>query len=485
MTKRQIIVLAASFISLTIMMGLAPEKSRAVTPIAPGILPFTQLPLSTLKASAKKVFAHYVPVFPLSLDNLPSASDYYQSAYLNPSGEAGKHAYCGGYLFERPLPQAVQTQSNWDLANMETEVQRASACGLDGFTVDIMATSGVEWSRVLDLFNAAAVVDPTFKCVIMPDMAAEFSTEPNNVVPAIEALAKSPAAYRLADGRLVVAPFDAQLQSPTWWKNILAELKTAGVNVAFVPLFQGWRTYSTAYASISYGFADWADDNPVGSAMFNGASPASAVHKYVTTWMAPVSPQDFRPKDLDYQEAENTTNYRINWQGAIANNADWVQVVTWNDYSESTEISPSSKTQYSFYDLTAYYIQWFKTGVQPAITHDVVYYLHRAQPSSVIPNPAVQPDQYVNYGSTATSNNLEILSFMTKPSTIKIVDGASVTTQNVPAGMTSTMVALQPGQISFQVIRSGATVTSGVSPWAVGLTAPYQNFLYEGGSSSR
>ena len=57
--------------------------------------------------------------------------------------------------------------------------------------------------------------------------------------------------------------------------------------------------------------------------------------------MQAVSAQDERPYASTYDEADNTANLRMTWTAAI-NGADWVQIPTWNDYSEGTEISPST-----------------------------------------------------------------------------------------------------------------------------------------------
>ena len=71
--------------------------------------------------------------------------------------------------------------------------------------------------------------------------------------------------------------------------------------------------------------------------------------------MAPVRPQDCRPRAGMAGEAHNSELFRAMWQTAIDYNAGWVQLVTWSDYSEGTEIAPSTGTRWAFYDLTAYY----------------------------------------------------------------------------------------------------------------------------------
>jgi len=60
-------------------------------------------------------------------------------------------------------------------------------------------------------------------------------------------------------------------------------------------------------------------------------------------WMQPVSVQDERPNQSLYDEADNSENLRVTWTAAIAD-ADWVQIPTWNDYSEGAQVAPSTGT---------------------------------------------------------------------------------------------------------------------------------------------
>ena len=78
----------------------------------------------------------------MSIDNKEPNIDHYTNGYLEPNGENGKHAAYGGFLRERPLPQAPLATTAWELENMKTEVRRATAAGLDGFTVDVLSVNG-------------------------------------------------------------------------------------------------------------------------------------------------------------------------------------------------------------------------------------------------------------------------------------------------------------------------------------------------------
>ena len=465
--------------------------SAAVTPAADlaatqaAAWPFAPPPLTTLRASPKKVFAHYFTPFPVSIDNKAPESDYYAVNYLQPGGENGKFAGSGGFIKQRPLPRPVIAGADWARTDAAQDVRRAAALGIDGFAVDLLATSGTHWARAQQMMDVAASIDSGFKILLMPDMEAEFKAQPGNVLTAVRALAAHPAAHRLHDGRLVLAPYNAQNQSVAWWTNLLATLKAEGIEVAFFPVFQGWGRFAAAFAPISHGMSDWGDRSPGVNRAWQ-AAPAQA-HGLGMQWMSTVSPQDTRAKDLIYWEARNSENYRVMWESAINGGADWVQIVTWNDYSESTEIAPSSGTQWSFYDLTAYYVAWFKTGVRPSVTRDALMYFHRNQATSAVlaANKQTRPYSPMR-GSDAPADDIEVLVFATAPATVQVRVGRRLMgSQAVPSGVTPVRVPLAEGTPAFRLVRDNTTVAAVQSGFPICNTIIYQDLLYRGGSSLR
>lgn len=467
---------AVALLLLLCLPALAPAAAES------SFLPFNRLPAARLRASPRKVFAHYFPPFPISIDNRPPEQDYYTTQFLDPAGEGGRHLAYGGFLRDRPLPRPPRAGADWAHEDMCEEVRRAAAIGLDGFACDILASTGQNWSRIQDLMAAAAETDPGFKIVLEPDMTAEFRAHPERLVGAIETLARSPAAYRLADGRLVVAPYNAQAQTPAWWRQTLSDLHTGGVDVALVPIFQGWDRYAASYAPFSLGFSDWGPRDPISAALLERA-PAAA-HKSVSIWMAPVSPQDMRPKAHSYWEAHNSLNYRKMWQSAIGGGADWVQVVTWNDYSEGTEISPSASLGYSFYDLTAYYIQWFKTGSPPPIRRDVLYYFHRVHSVDAPPDATRQDSPFARRGPQAPVDQVELLGFLKAPGVLGVTLAGQSYRETVPTGVQSVRVPLAAGTPAFTLSRRGRPLIKLTSRWPIQATVVYQDLLYHGGDSA-
>lgn len=446
--------------------------------------PFQVPDLATLRASPKKVFAHYFTPFPVSIDNLAAPADYYGSHYLSPQGEGGKFAGSGGFIKQRPLPRTVLNAPTWTQTDAAQDVRRAAALGIDGFAVDLLASSGVHWERAQRMLDTAAATDSGFRILLMPDMESEFKAQPANMLTVVRALARHPAAYRLPDGRLVLSPYNAQNQPADWWKSQLATLKAEGIDIALWPVFQGWSRHAQAFAPISLGFSDWGVRSPGVNRAWKDA-PAQA-HAWNVKWMATVSPQDARAKDLIFWEAGNSENYRVMWDNAIAGGADWAHIVTWNDYSEATEVAPSSGTQWSFYDLTAYYTAWFKSGAAPAIHKDALYYFHRRHSTAAQPDLTKQTRRYVPAnGSDAAADDIEVLVFARAPARLRVSVGAQVTERDVPAGLTSVRVPLAEGTPVFELLRDGATVASVRSGFAVNNRIVYQDMLYRSGASTR
>lgn len=461
---------------------LAEDRGPAV-PINDA-LPFDLPSTQELRSSPKKVFAHYFTPYPLSIDNKPPDEDYYSQHYLAVDGENGKHRPYGGYLRQRPVPQAPRPDEDWDTVNFEEEIRRAIGIGLDGFTVDMLSFEGVHWERTKGLLDAAFRVDPGFRILLMPDMEAGFKSHPEELAGAIEALAGHPSVFRRPDDRLVISPFNTQRQSAKWWKEWLIGMKALGVDISFVPLFQDWRRYADDFAAFSDGFSDWGWRSPRTQRSWRDV-PRQA-REWVSLWMAPVAPQDMRPRSQEYWEVGNSEGFRVMWENAIHGEADWVQLITWNDYSESTAVAPSTGTQWSFYDLSAYYITFFKTSRPPEIKRDVLYYFHRTHPASALPDPDQQPKIFrPAEGSDPPRDEIELLGFLTGPGILEIEINGTIHRRKAPAGVTSFQVPLTEGRPIFRLRRGGRNRITLKSAFSISSDISRQSLLVHGGSSTR
>ena len=221
------------------------------------------------------------------------------------------------------------------------------------------------------------------------------------------------------------------------------------------------------FDSMSFGFADW-------GAAFASAAGGLAVHtKHIhdlnqgKKYMFPITPQSFRPNQQDYWEANNSQTLQAQMKAAIDSGADWIQFVTWNDYSENAQISPSVGTGYAYHDLAAYYLRWYKTGVAPAITADALYYFHW---NSLARTPPRNGRAFRVPAGPAPSDNVELVAFLTAPATLEILQSFTVPLE---AGTTP----------SFRMVRNGVTVTQVTSTTAVKTSTTYPDLVYHGGTS--
>ncbi|MFE5768060.1 glycoside hydrolase family 71 protein [Streptomyces sp. NPDC056485] len=466
--------------------GRAPGAGDAGGGRSAGALPF-DLPapaaLRTGEAGRKLVFAHYFTPYPLSLDNASADADYYTRNYLNPAGENGKHERYGGLLRDRPLPTPPKS-GNWERANLEQEVRTARAAGLDGFTLDMLSLSGPNRDRAQLLMEAAHTVDPAFKIMLMPDMTSLNTDDPGVLADAVAALGKAPAAHRLGDGRLVVSPFKAEAKSVAWWTRVLDLLRTRhGIRTAFVPTFLDYDANSAGFAPISHGFSEWGSRSYVGQE--SATRDVQRAHGMGKIWMQPVSVQDARPNQGVYDEAGNTATLRSTWTHAIDDGADWVQLTTWNDYSEGSQFAPSLHNGYAYLDLSSYYLTKFKTGSWPKIVRDTLYVSARTQFASADPAGAQSLVMSLRKGSAAPRDTVEVLSFLRAPATVRTVVGAARDAHEAPAGIHSELLPLRPGTSSAAVVRDGKAGAEVELPYAADRTVQVQDLQYYAVTSGR
>jgi len=485
-------------LALGVALGilLAGTLSVPVPIITPAIaagstmLPF-DLPSAASLHAGKQVFAHYVPWYPLSLDNLAASTpDYYNKNYLAVNGENGKYAAHGGLMRDRPSPRPPVLGADWRVKDMETEIRRAQSSGLDGFVVSIPSFGNTR-SRLAtnDLIQAAQTVG-NFTIMLRPNMISGSlkAISPAALAKEIALLGKSSAVYRLPDRRLVVSPFMAEAASVTFWQSFISEMKTSyQEDVAFWPMFLNEVTWGPSFKDVSYGEATWgertaANNDPSLTSPTSKVGRVKAVHDRGSKWMQPVSLGDARPAQSKFYEPQNSENLRRTWAIAIASQSDMVHIPTWNDFAEGSQIGPSEKMGWAPSDINSYYLTWYKTGSAPTIVRDAVYVSNRKHLSNA-PIPYLQVMKTVN--NARVYDDAEALIFLTAPATVTVSSGARSATCEAPAGVSTCRVALATGAVKAKVVRSGRTVSTVESSAPVTASPAVQDMDYIYTSSLR
>lgn len=450
------------------------------------------LDYAALKASPKKLFAHYFQTFPISVDNAAPATDYYQHGYMLASGESGAHAAEGGYLRDRPQYGSPQHPLSGDYVTADaiTDIQQAIAGGIDGFLCDVMSTGSKGWTFYQSAFAAANANFPNFYVIPMIDTGGSIGGyTASQISDAIYAFSQGSAAYYLADGRMFVSSFHPEAKALAWWQAIFADLQTRhGINAAFLPAYLNIGA-ATTYAGQpwTYGSGYWGDGSD--PQIQAGATDQSvAVKGRGEKFMYPIQGQNIRNYSSVFDEADGTAALREAWVRALTENPDCIQYVTWNDYSEGGEYNNSVAGGLTQLDISTYYLTQWKLGSPPAILRDAVYLAHRNQIAGTTPSGGQTSlsAQWVRTNRMAVQNIVEVLTFLTDSATVTVTIGGVDHTYTAPAGMNAQTYPLAVGAApSVTVTRNGTTTASVTSPAAV-LSAPVKDdYQYFRASSLR
>ncbi|MDB5175884.1 MAG: C-terminal target protein [Candidatus Saccharibacteria bacterium] len=492
------------------------------TPANP--LPFDPASTATFRNASKKVFAHYMETYPISQSNSPMGSaDYYDAHFVPPGlvenfAGAKDYAQVGGMWRERPLKRSQYPANvDWQTEDAKLEIGNATSAGIDGFAVDLLTqTAGSQNDKTLQaLLKGATQLNNGFKIMLVPDASVLPDGNANGTALgdyiANMVLGPYGSAVYQVNGKVVMAPFYPESKDVggdagvNYWKAVIAQLAVRGIGTYFVPTFLTFNdTNANAYAPISEGMGRWGDASATVNTAANMKSFADRAHARTgksgnkLIYLQPVRAQDTRPRggsgnagiaDGTYWEANNSENLRNTWNGAI-DNAEWVELMTWNDYAETSEIAPSTHIGYSLLDLSAYYIHRFKFGAYPAIKRDVIYVSNRDEFAGTYPptKPTVQSaaELYfmkLNSGGPAR-NKVEVVSFLTAPQSISVTIGGVTQSYTAPAGQSVQLFDLKNGAVSASINYANGTkrVVNGTTVTPNPLV---QDFMYRYANSAR
>jgi hypothetical protein len=453
----------------------------------PSVWPFMRASSADLAKSPRKVLVHYFPFFVLSYENAPLDMDHW-AEFTSRKGINGRFADIGGYTRERPLTPTRSNHPNWRYIDAAVDILRAQLIGADAFGVDVPAiSSGARPSQVRILCATAAAIAPGFRIAFEPGTASlnQSNATAADLADELADLGTCPAAYRMEDGRLLVMPFGPDLKPVEYWMEVLERLRKRGERVAFVPDFLDLGRNLDRFLSLSSGVTFWGPRDPDAAEVGPLRAMEQNARSKSPLWLQPVAPQDVRPKASIFWEAANTQLFRALWMQAIRDHVQYVHVLTWNDYGETTEIEPSSGIQFLFYDLSAYFVTWFKLGRPPPIVSDAIYYSHRTEIYVDGEHPKRDDKPFKQMGVTPMNNAVEMVAMLGEPATLEIEVAGETLRLAAPAGLSVFKVPAKPGRPIFRIRRRGALVVEKTSDWTIEDHPTKANPAYFGGSSTR
>ncbi len=440
-------------------------------PLPPEVIPFAQPPLATMQASDKLVVAHWHQ-FPISRNKGSAERDSYARMLAGDDDGMG--------IRLRPLGRPARSGRDWETADALVDIRWAQAIGVDAFLINLATDmkNWWAWPEYIRYLQAARRLGTGFR--IAPNIDCVDPESGRGMAETIVARLKdagelaSPSQLRIK-GKFVVGAFYANNCGVPYWTEFKGAMKSAGLDPLLVCVMLG-GAYRPEFDGVCDAWSDWGRKDPWSASGSAYASRYGGVKDEPI--MAAISPGDirYRQDETIAYEQKGSQTLRINWEEAIKTGADWAQLVTWNDIVEHSAFFPNTAQQFAVYDLTAYYIAWFKTGKPPRITRDAVYYFHRI--ARVPPAPRLR--------SGSWANEVEAVAFLTAPATVEIVTDAGTTRSDFPAGMHVLSAPLPAaGKPRFRIVRNGAAVAEVTSAFAVGPMPARNDVVYRAGGSLR
>ena len=215
--------------------------------------------------------------------------------------------------------------------------------------------------------------------------------------------------------------------------------------------------------------------------------------------MMGVSPQ-YRGLGSNFRvfDARGFSGMAAQWQAAIEAGADWVELVTWNDWGEATYVEPfGGRALYplwnghwgeltahdAFLEASRYYIDWFKRGTPPMVAHDAIYYFYRPHLKSAEGLATIQPEERGRPdGVERLLDAVFLTARLREPAELVVTVGNSSNIRPLKAGLSQLAVPLALGAVSLKLQRNGQTLAEKQLELKVTTARPATSICFRGRS---
>ena len=394
------------------------------------------------------------------------------------------------------------------IEDYQREIRAAQAAGIDGFALNCGGWTVREphyKKRTLLIYQAAKELGTDFKLFISVDNATHLTAA--EIRDMVECFRDHPNQFR-HDGKPVLSTFGGKLPQTEFIRQEFQGVRA----IVYVPFYyprpaaempnqaqaeQVFREHPSLDGFFHFGAAGTPDQI------------AASNHLLARTWlgagkifMAGITPY-YRGLGGNYRvfESHGFEGLAKQWEGAIADQATWVEIVTWNDWGETSYVAPfGAPAETNFWnnhwgpmlshaaclEASRHYIAWYKTGTPPKIAEDALFYAYRLHPKTVpgLLKPG-DPERKLALPSGADKllDDVFVTLFLTAPAQLTIHSGDTDKTFEVPAGIQHLAMPFAPGRQRFVVVRDGATLIDKTGEQEISATDAWGNFnLFAGGA---
>lgn len=379
------------------------------------------------------------------------------------------------------------------------EIELARRYGIDGFALNCG-----EWKKLQPdgkiqdtyyvqnadrIYQAAKDEGGDFKLFMSPDFAGlmiRMLTD-LNVTDMVERYYDHPNQFRY-DGKLFLSGYSGTVNQ---YDSPMRKMRAAGREVVLVPQASTGLPYPMTW-SYESALRLLPEDGPFdGLFRFTCDGTVSdlvdvnAIGRRVTMfrdklYMAGVCPAYNSPNLRDFAGMQG---YIAMWEGLIRDGADFVEIVTWNDYNEDSILipyrwrpggrtTPADKRYFNrdeaYLDVTAYYANWFKNRARPEITQDKLYFAYRTRSRDLTRAWDEKTKQWVDIRMSGkpqdqihddVRDQIYVTTFLTAPATLEISQGDRTESFKLSAGVAYAETPMRPGFTPrFRLLRDNDAV---------------------------
>jgi len=377
------------------------------------------------------------------------------------------------------------------IEDYQREIRAAQAAGIDGFALNCGGWTLREphyKKRSQLIYQAAKELGTGFKLFISADYASGLTSEETRDM--VETFRNHPNQFR-HEGKPMLSTFaGGHVQA-----EFISKEFTGDRAIIYVPFYYPKPAAEMpSQAQVDQVFRDY----PTLDGFFHfgaAGTPAQITesnHLLAQKWlgagklfMASVTPY-YRGLGGNYRvyDSRGFEGLAQQWEGAIQDNATWVEIVTWNDWGEASYVAPfgaPAQTRHwnnhwgpmlshaALLKASRYFIEWYKSGHKPAITEDAFYYSYRQHPKSV--SVGKLPG-----GASKLADEVFVSLFLTAPARLTIHSGATEKSFDVSAGVTHVSIPFAPGSQRFVLTRGNETVVDKTGEQEVSATDAWGNF---------
>ena len=371
---------------------------------------------------------------------------------------------------------------NGDYTN---DITLAKAAGIDAFAINYGGVD-VDWSvqqgYLADFYEAAAANN--FKIFLSVDCTSV--TDPNMVVSLVNEYATNSAQF-FFNGAIMLSSFQGADPDWNWQTDVLDKIPHP---VFFLPGSCSDDASALFDQSFGNGSFPWIHPTKTPSEEYSTdqAYAAARDNSPGNYWMAAVSPWFFKRfnADLNWSQAQDDSIWVDRWINLLSLKPDFIEIVTWNDWGESTYVGPADTTvsvptaywdtlnHNAFLKMATVFIKAYKAG-NTVITVDPseedVFFFYRLQPAGVLGTNDTLPlpldDNYLK-------NDIFVVPFLSgQEASVTVVSGGKTTQFTAVVGVSKVQVPWTLGTQSLTASRNGAKFVGKSGPSISGQLSQY------------